>query len=204
MKKKMIVGIVIVAIVALTGIGLYLKDKGKQKLDTYSESVGTQTDADAKEIVDGNGAHFFEAGKFLIYIPSGYTRDTSDESVYYWKGNMEVQQSPTDVSDCEISISYDPGNIYDYDELKNVYYDNIQKNFEDINMTTIHMDGKNFACYEYSGKNYFYSTVIFTEYVFGKNGKHLCCITAKSNLQAKDSIKDIIILIAGNSVLKGE
>ena len=55
MKKKMIVGIVIVAIVALTGIGLYLKDKGKQKLDTYSESVGTQTDANAKEIVDGNG-----------------------------------------------------------------------------------------------------------------------------------------------------
>ena len=117
---------------------------------------------------------------------------------------MEVQQSPTEVTDCEISISYEPGNIYDYDELKNVYYDNIQKNFEDINMTTIHMDGKNFACYEYSGKNYFYSTVIFTEYVFGKNGKHLCCITAKSNLQAKDSIKDIIILIAGNSVLKGE
>lgn len=204
MKKKMIVGIVIVAIVALTGIGLYLKDKGKQKLDTYSESVGTQTDADAKEIADGNGAHFFEVGKFLIYIPSGYTRDTSDESVYYWKGNMEVQQSPTDVSDCEISISYKPDNTYDYDELKNVYYDNIQKNFEDINMTTIHMDGKNFACYEYSGKNHFYSTVIFTEYVFGKNGKHLCCITAKGDLQAKDSIKDIIMLIAGNSVFKGE
>ena len=71
MKKKMIVGIVIVAIVALTGIGLYLKDKGKQKLDTYSESVGTQTDANAKEIVDGNGAHFFEVGKEIessLYI----------------------------------------------------------------------------------------------------------------------------------------
>lgn len=204
MKKKIIIGIVIVAIAALTGIGLYLKEKKIQKLDTYSESVGTQTDADVKEIVDGNGAHFFEAGKFLIYIPSGYTRDTSDESVYYWKSNLEVQQSPTEATDCEIFISYEPDNIYDYDELKNVYYDKIQKNFEDINITTIHMEGKNFTCYEYSDKNYFYSTVIFTEYVFGKNGKHLCCITTKSNLQAKDSNKDIIILIAGNSILKGE
>lgn len=204
MKKKIIVGVAIVVIAAVTGMGFYLKNKGKQRLDTYSESVETRTDANVKEIIDGNEAHFFEVGKFHIYIPAGYTQNTSDGAVYYWKGNMEDQQSPTDVQDCMISISYEPDNAYDYDELKNVYYDNIQKDFENINMTTIHMDDKSFVCYDYSDKIHFYSTIILTEYVFGKNGKNLCCITAMSNLQAKDNIKDIIMLIAGNSVLKGE
>lgn len=207
MRKKLIIGAVIFTAVMVSVITtVCLRSKDRKDLSQYSEdakeAVNTETDAIK---MNSNGSYYFEKNNMQVFIPTGFEMTESSDSTFYWCGNIPKDHSQTDTeNDISISISYEPNNSYEYDDLQTIYYEKIADDYVNVNASTVKINENKFICYDYSDNDYFYRTMLITEKSFKKNGNHLICITVMSDRQAAEDMKEIIMIMAGNSYYKGE